>query len=58
MEMYILFIQQLQNHGPDHNKTFTVELTVNGEKKAIGIGNSKKEAEMNAAKEALEKISK
>lgn len=56
MEMYILFIQQLQNLGPDHNKTFTVELSVNGEKKTIGVGSSKKEAEMNAAKELLERM--
>ena len=39
--------------GPDHNKTFVVELSVNGEKKSQGTGNNKKEAEMNAAKEAL-----
>lgn len=39
--------------GPDHHKTFTVELSVNGQKRSQGVGNSKKEAEMNAAKEAL-----
>lgn len=39
--------------GPDHNKTFVVELSVNGEKKSQGVGSNKKEAEMSAAREAL-----
>ena len=39
--------------GPDHNKTFTVELKVNGQVKTYGTGRSKKEAEMQAAKKAL-----
>lgn len=42
--------------GPDHNKTFTVELSVNGKKMTHGVGNTKKEAEMNAAKEALKQL--
>lgn len=42
--------------GPDHHKTFTVELKVNGKKVANGVGSTKKEAEMNAAKEALAKL--
>lgn len=40
--------------GPDHNKIFIVELLLNEENIAKGEGRSKKEAEQNAAKEALE----
>jgi ribonuclease III len=41
--------------GPDHEKTFYVNLKANGEEIGKGIGKSKKEAEQNAAKDALEK---
>ena len=44
----------IDESGPDHDKTFTVELKVNGETKTFGKGRSKKEAEMQAAKKALE----
>lgn len=39
--------------GPDHNKTFSVELLVNEKRVSVGEGHSKKEAEQSAAKEAL-----
>ncbi|MCC7203278.1 MAG: ribonuclease III [Nitrospirae bacterium] len=39
--------------GPDHRKTFEVELLINGEVLGLGIGRNKKEAEQRAAKEAL-----
>ena len=39
--------------GPDHKKTFEVELLINGEVLGLGIGKNKKEAEQRAAKEAL-----
>lgn len=39
--------------GPDHNKTFYVNLYLNDELLSRGVGKSKKEAEQNAAKEAL-----
>lgn len=39
--------------GPDHNKTFTVAVTINHEKRGMGVGRSKKIAEQMAAKEAL-----
>ncbi len=39
--------------GPSHDKTFEVELTLNGETLSQGKGKSKKEAEQNAAKEAF-----
>ena len=42
--------------GPDHNKKFTVSVWRNGTHLADGIGRSKKAAEQNAAKKALEKL--
>lgn len=39
----------LKSEGPDHARTFTVGLFVNGEEKARGKGGSKKEAEQEAA---------
>lgn len=39
--------------GPDHNKTFEAEVALNGKVLAKGEGKSKKEAEMQAAKKAL-----
>jgi len=42
--------------GPDHDKTFTVEVTVNGEVMGTGSGRSKKEAETQAARLALESL--
>jgi ribonuclease-3 len=41
--------------GPDHDKTFYVTLWIDGERSGSGIGKSKKEAEQNAAKSALER---
>lgn len=42
--------------GPDHDKTFEAEVALNGKILARGKGKSKKEAEMQAAKKALEFI--
>ena len=42
--------------GPDHDKQFCVELTLNGEVVGVGSGSSKKRAEQAAAHEALEKL--
>jgi len=42
--------------GPDHNKNFEVEVLIDGVVKNIGVGASKKEAEQNAAKNALDAI--
>ncbi|MDK2785260.1 MAG: ribonuclease [Bacillota bacterium] len=39
----------LKSEGPDHARTFTVGLFVNGEERARGKGGSKKEAEQEAA---------
>ena len=42
--------------GPDHNKSFEAQVSCNGKVLARGNGKSKKEAEMKAAKKALEDI--
>ena len=44
--------------GPAHNKTFTIEVVIDEIVYGTGIGQSKKEAEQNAAKEALDKLAK
>lgn len=44
----------LQETGPDHDKTFTVEVLVNRERLGTGQGKNKKEAEQRAAKDALD----
>lgn len=46
----------LEEKGPDHDKTFVAEVSVNGKVLATGEGNSKKHAEMQAAKKALENL--
>jgi ribonuclease-3 len=44
--------------GPDHHKSFLVEVWVNGEAMASGEGSTKKEAEQKAARRALEQLEK
>ncbi len=44
--------------GPDHNRLFVMELTVNSEVYGVGSGKNKKEAQQQAAMQALEKIKK
>jgi len=46
----------VKEEGPDHNKVFTVELYCNNKKLSIGQGTSKKNAEVEAARIALEKF--
>ncbi|MBF0987308.1 MAG: ribonuclease III, partial [Clostridiales bacterium] len=46
----------IDESGPAHNKSFTFEVVINGIKYGSGTGASKKIAEQNAAKEALEKL--
>ncbi len=43
----------IKESGPDHDKTFTVKVEVDGKELAIGEGKTKKHAEMNAAEKAL-----
>ena len=42
--------------GPDHDKQFFVELLLNGEPVGTGTGSSKKRAEQDAARVAMEKL--
>ena len=42
--------------GPDHDKTFLVEVSLNGQVAGRGCGTSKKRAEQDAARDALSKI--
>jgi ribonuclease-3 len=42
--------------GPDHRKTFSVEVVVNGEVLGAATGRAKKEAEQEAARLALDKL--
>jgi ribonuclease-3 len=44
----------IDEKGPDHNKTFVVEVKCDGKHLAIGQGSTKKAAEMEAAHNALE----
>jgi ribonuclease III len=44
----------LDESGPDHDKWFQASVTIGGEVKGLGWGKSKKEAEQDAAKNALE----
>ena len=46
----------LSTKGPDHNKEFKIAVKLDNKICGVGIGKSKKEAEKNAAREALEKI--
>lgn len=46
----------INEKGPDHDKSFESEVKCNGKVLATGSGKSKKQAEMQAAKKALEKL--
>lgn len=48
----------VKEYGEAHNKTFEVEVTINGIVYGKGIGKSKKEAEQNAAFDAYKKSAK
>ncbi len=50
--------QLLNAHGPDHHKEFEVAVYLEGKKVGRGIGSSKKEAEQEAAKSALQALEK
>jgi ribonuclease-3 len=45
-------------HGPPHDRTFTVSATIRGKEIGSGVGRSKKDAEQEAAQCALEAMSK
>lgn len=46
----------IKEDGPAHDKTYTVEVLIDNIRYGVGVGSSKKEAEQEAAKEALEKM--
>ena len=46
----------IKESGPDHDKTFEAQVKCNKKELATGIGKSKKLAEMEAAKKALERL--
>lgn len=48
----------ISEEGPDHNKLFTSGVNSHGREIGRGTGHSKKEAEQQAARQALEKIKK
>jgi ribonuclease-3 len=48
----------VDEEGPDHNKTFIVAVKINEDSLGSGQGSSKKEAEQEAAKVALDKLNK
>jgi ribonuclease-3 len=47
----------VSENGPEHEKTFVVEVSVNSTLAARGVGRSKKEAEQAAARELSERLS-
>ncbi|MBQ7896407.1 MAG: ribonuclease III [Oscillospiraceae bacterium] len=48
----------IDQSGPDHNKTFTFKVCINGVDAGVGSGRTKKEAEQMAAGKALEALAK
>ena len=54
----VLFYRLVGESGPDHDKTFTAQVLLNEEVIGEGVGSSKKRAEQDAARAALENIQK
>ena len=52
----VLSYTLVEEIGPDHDKQFRVEVSLNGKALGIGNGRSKKRAEQDAARVALEKL--
>lgn len=48
----------IQTVGPEHDKVFTVRVSAEGRKLGIGKGHNKKQAEQNAAENALSSLKK
>ena len=46
----------LEVEGPPHERTFTCAAVIDGERTGVGTGTSKKAAEQNAARQALERL--
>lgn len=54
----VLFYRLVGESGPDHDKTFTAQVLLNEEVIGEGVGSSKKRAEQDAARAALENLKK
>ena len=54
----VLSYRLVGTSGPDHAKVFRVEVDLNGAPVGAGEGHSKKEAEQNAAKAAIARLTK
>ena len=52
----VLSYELVGESGPDHDKKFVVQLQLNGKTVGTGEGSSKKRAEQNAAKNAMETL--
>ena len=52
----VLSYQLLEESGPDHDKTFRVEVSLNGTVVGAGTGSSKERAEQAAAEEAISRL--
>jgi ribonuclease III len=46
----------LREEGPDHDRTFTIEVYIDNKPCGVGLGKNKKDAEQAAAEEALQKL--
>ncbi|XP_072246397.1 uncharacterized protein [Leuresthes tenuis] len=57
-ERLVVKYEDVDSVGPDHIKTFTLRAVLNGKAYPDGVGKNKKEAKQNAAKNALESLSK
>ncbi len=55
-EDFTIVYDVLSEKGEPHNKTFTMAAMINGKNYGTGVGGSKKEAQQNAAKEALKNL--
>lgn len=54
----MLSYELVGEEGPDHAKTFRMQVCLNGEPVGLGTGRTKKEAEQTAAASALETLRK
>ncbi len=52
----VISYRLVRQSGPDHNKEFVVQVCVNDQVVGEGVGSSKKRAEQDAARAALEKM--
>ena len=43
----------IDSHGPDHAKVFTAAVSIDGKRMGTGVGHTKKQAQVQAAKDAL-----